>query len=127
MVACAARACVLDCRASRALYLPCFTYVPRAAHAPVHCHKFLDTRACAHTYAPHLTPSHPCHIPPLATHAHDQVFTRFAQVGRVVVITYGPDAGKYAVIVDIIDQSRVGCGSVSSKDSRDTCLYHERA
>ncbi|KAJ3358743.1 hypothetical protein GGF32_010023 [Allomyces javanicus] len=32
--------------------------------------------------------------------------TPFVQVGRVVVVTYGPDAGKLAVIVDIIDHNR---------------------
>ncbi|KNC97250.1 uncharacterized protein SPPG_07637 [Spizellomyces punctatus DAOM BR117] len=35
------------------------------------------------------------------------VFSRFVEVGRVVLITYGPDAGKLAVVVDIIDHSRV--------------------
>lgn len=35
-----------------------------------------------------------------------QVFSRFVEVGRVVMVNYGPDCGKYAVIVDIIDQSR---------------------
>ncbi|KAJ3209485.1 60S ribosomal protein L14 [Entophlyctis luteolus] len=35
-----------------------------------------------------------------------QVFTRFVQVGRVVLINHGPDAGKIAVIVDIIDHGR---------------------
>lgn len=34
------------------------------------------------------------------------VFTRFVEVGRVAVVTYGPDVGKMCVIVDIIDQSR---------------------
>lgn len=34
------------------------------------------------------------------------MYTRFVEVGRVVQITYGPEYGKYAVIVDIIDQSR---------------------
>ena len=29
------------------------------------------------------------------------------EVGRVAVVTYGPDVGKYVVIVDIVDQSRV--------------------
>eukprot|EP01125_Pyxidicula_operculata_P000081 TRINITY_DN10118_c0_g1_i1.p1 TRINITY_DN10118_c0_g1~~TRINITY_DN10118_c0_g1_i1.p1 ORF type:complete len:159 (+),score=44.25 TRINITY_DN10118_c0_g1_i1:58-534(+) len=33
-------------------------------------------------------------------------FRRFVQLGRVVLINYGPDAGKLAVIVDVIDQSR---------------------
>ncbi|KAI8847197.1 Rpl14 protein [Chytridium lagenaria] len=35
------------------------------------------------------------------------VFTRFVEVGRVVLVTYGPFAGKLAVIVDIVDHSRV--------------------
>eukprot|EP01033_Poteriospumella_lacustris_P011757 gene11757-8376_t len=34
-------------------------------------------------------------------------FTKFVEVGRVVVITYGPDLGKLATIVDIIDGKRV--------------------
>ncbi|KAJ3291359.1 hypothetical protein HK104_006154 [Borealophlyctis nickersoniae] len=39
--------------------------------------------------------------------ANAEVFTRFVEVGRVVLVTYGPDAGKLAVITDIIDHSRV--------------------
>ncbi|KAI8809492.1 ribosomal protein L14-domain-containing protein [Cladochytrium replicatum] len=35
------------------------------------------------------------------------MFQRFVEVGRVVLISYGPDAGKLAVIVDIIDHARV--------------------
>ena len=34
-------------------------------------------------------------------------FARKVQVGGVVYITYGPDAGNLAVITDIIDHSRV--------------------
>ncbi|TPX34229.1 hypothetical protein SmJEL517_g03087 [Synchytrium microbalum] len=34
-------------------------------------------------------------------------FERFVEVGRVVLVNYGPDAGKIAVIVDIVDHSRV--------------------
>ncbi|KAG0240781.1 hypothetical protein BGX31_001669 [Mortierella sp. GBA43] len=33
-------------------------------------------------------------------------FQRVVEVGRVVLINYGPDAGKLAVIVDIIDHNR---------------------
>merc|ERR1719198_1203235 len=33
-------------------------------------------------------------------------FTRFVETGRVVVINYGPDAGKLGMIVDVIDQNR---------------------
>lgn len=32
---------------------------------------------------------------------------RFVEIGRVAYISYGPDAGKLAVIVDVIDQNRV--------------------
>jgi len=34
-------------------------------------------------------------------------FTRFVETGRVVLINYGPDAGKLATIVDILDAKRV--------------------
>ena len=35
------------------------------------------------------------------------VFKRFVEIGRVVLISYGPDAGKLATIVDVIDANRV--------------------
>lgn len=35
------------------------------------------------------------------------LFKRFVEIGRVVQITFGPDAGKVATIVDVIDQNRV--------------------
>ena len=31
------------------------------------------------------------------------VFTRFVEVGRVVFVNYGPEEGKLAVIVDVVD------------------------
>lgn len=34
-------------------------------------------------------------------------FSRFVQIGRVVVFNLGEDAGKVAVIVDVIDANRV--------------------
>lgn len=34
-------------------------------------------------------------------------FKRYMEVGRVVLINYGPDAGKLATVVDIVDQN--GC------------------
>ncbi|KAI8902462.1 ribosomal protein L14-domain-containing protein [Globomyces pollinis-pini] len=34
-------------------------------------------------------------------------FERFVEVGRVVLITFGPDYGKLAVVVEIIDHGRV--------------------
>ena len=36
-----------------------------------------------------------------------QVFTRFVEVGRIVLINYGPDAGKIATIIDVVDSKRV--------------------
>merc|ERR1711988_1026911 len=34
-------------------------------------------------------------------------FVRYVEVGRVALITYGPDAGKLCTIVNIIDNNRV--------------------
>lgn len=34
------------------------------------------------------------------------VFTRHVEVGRVVLINYGPEKGKLATIVDIVDQNK---------------------
>lgn len=34
------------------------------------------------------------------------VFTRFVEVGRVVLINYGPESGKLATIIDIVDQNK---------------------
>jgi len=34
------------------------------------------------------------------------LFKRFAQIGRVVLVQYGPDAGKLATIIDIVDHNR---------------------
>jgi len=34
------------------------------------------------------------------------VFKRFVEVGRVVLINYGPEAGKLATIIDIVDQNK---------------------
>ena len=35
-----------------------------------------------------------------------QVFKRYVEVGRVVLINYGPDEGKLATIVDIVDSNK---------------------
>ena len=35
------------------------------------------------------------------------VFKKFVEIGRIVVINYGPLAGKLAVIVDILNTTRV--------------------
>ena len=34
-------------------------------------------------------------------------FCRFVELGRVVLITYGPDKDKLATIVDVIDNNRI--------------------
>jgi large subunit ribosomal protein L14e len=33
-------------------------------------------------------------------------FKRYMEVGRVVLINYGPDAGKLATVIDIVDQNK---------------------
>ena len=33
-------------------------------------------------------------------------FTRFVEVGRVVMVNYGPSAGKLATIVDVVDSNK---------------------
>ena len=33
-------------------------------------------------------------------------FKRFMEVGRVVLINYGPDKGKLAVVIDVVDQNK---------------------
>tara|TARA_B100000787_G_scaffold69276_1_gene50937 strand:+ start:213 stop:605 length:393 start_codon:yes stop_codon:yes gene_type:complete len=35
------------------------------------------------------------------------VFTRFVEIGRVCLISYGPDTGKLCTIVNVIDHNRV--------------------
>jgi large subunit ribosomal protein L14e len=34
------------------------------------------------------------------------VFKRYVEVGRVVLINYGPETGKLATIIDIVDQNK---------------------
>lgn len=34
------------------------------------------------------------------------VFNRYVEIGRVVLINYGPDAGKLATIIDVVDQNK---------------------
>ncbi|CAI5705647.1 unnamed protein product [Peronospora farinosa] len=37
---------------------------------------------------------------------HPSTFTRFVSIGRVVLINYGPDAGKIATIIDVVDENK---------------------
>eukprot|EP01088_Endostelium_zonatum_P006954 TRINITY_DN19103_c0_g1_i1.p1 TRINITY_DN19103_c0_g1~~TRINITY_DN19103_c0_g1_i1.p1 ORF type:complete len:151 (+),score=33.72 TRINITY_DN19103_c0_g1_i1:100-552(+) len=41
-------------------------------------------------------------------------FTKFVEIGRVVYINYGPQRGKTAVIIDVIDQNRAFIDGPSS-------------
>ena len=34
-------------------------------------------------------------------------FSRFVQIGRVALINYGPDSGKIATIIDVVDENKV--------------------
>ena len=54
-----------------------------------------------------LGPSHSCSIDPHSPCLFFlQVFKRYVEVGRVVLVNYGPDAGKLATIVDVVDQNK---------------------
>lgn len=44
------------------------------------------------------------HLPP---HITTQLFTRFVEVGRVVLVNYGPDYGKLATVIDVVDGNKV--------------------
>ena len=57
--------------------------------------------AATHTSA--ATTTRPHAVYPHAT----QVFTRFVEIGRVVLINSGENKGKIAVIVDVVDANRV--------------------
>eukprot|EP00053_Salpingoeca_punica_P007304 m.67025 g.67025 ORF g.67025 m.67025 type:complete len:152 (+) comp14088_c2_seq1:59-514(+) len=46
------------------------------------------------------------------------VYHRFIEIGRVVLISSGKDAGKLAVIVDVIDQARLLVDGVSTGVAR---------
>lgn len=49
---------------------------------------------------------------PLNAHIHRsqlyiQLFTRFVEIGRVVLVNYGPDSGKLATVIDVVDGNKV--------------------
>jgi len=35
------------------------------------------------------------------------LFTRFVEIGRVVLVNYGPDSGKLATVIDVVDGNKV--------------------
>merc|ERR1712080_510492 len=39
--------------------------------------------------------------------SHKMVYTRFVEVGRVAMVSFGPDQGKLVTIVDILNQKQV--------------------
>lgn len=45
-------------------------------------------------------------------------FTQFVEIGRLVLISFGPLADKLAVIVDIVDDKRVLVDIIGSEDAR---------
>lgn len=47
-------------------------------------------------------------------------FTQFVEVGRIVLISYGPLADKIAIIVDIVDDKRVLIDVIGSEEPRQT-------
>jgi len=42
----------------------------------------------------------------VATKSAKPLYTRFVEIGRVVLLRSGPDAGKLATIVDVVDHNR---------------------
>ena len=50
-------------------------------------------------------------------------FKRFVEVGRVAFINYGPDEGKLAVIIDIVDQNKCLVDGPSSGVARQVIPY----
>merc|ERR1712244_66089 len=63
----------------------------------------------------------------LSGYISKMVFERFVEVGRVAYIAYGPEKGKLAVIIDVIDQNRVlvdgPCSGILRKDMNIKALH----
>jgi Ribosomal protein L14E/L6E/L27E len=51
------------------------------------------------------------------------VFKRYVEVGRVVLVNYGPDAGKLATIIDIVDQNKCLIDGPSTGVARQVIPY----
>lgn len=51
------------------------------------------------------------------------LYKRFAEIGRVVLINYGPEAGKLATIVDIVDHTQVRFGNYWRSSAACRFLY----
>jgi len=41
-------------------------------------------------------------------------FSRYVEIGRVALVSYGAEYGKLVVIVDVVDQNRVSYGALTS-------------
>ena len=50
-------------------------------------------------------------------------FSRLAEIGRVVLVNYGPETGKLLVITDIVDQNRVSARGSSVERRPAGCQY----
>jgi len=51
------------------------------------------------------------------------VFKRYVEVGRVVLVNYGPDAGKLATIIDVVDSNKCLIDGPSSGVSRQVISF----
>ncbi|WFD36942.1 hypothetical protein MCUN1_003834 [Malassezia cuniculi] len=62
-------------------------------------------------------------LPTVAMGAPRQSFKRFVEVGRVIFLREGEDAGKLAVIVEIVDHNRAVIENPSAGVARQVFLY----
>jgi len=51
-----------------------------------------------------------------------ELYSRFVEIGRVVLIAYGPEAGKLATVVDVVDHTSVSL-QVSGTFAPPRCFY----
>ena len=51
-----------------------------------------------------------------------ELYSRFVEIGRVVLIAYGPEAGKLATVVDVVDHTSVSL-QVSGTFAPRRCFY----
>lgn len=54
------------------------------------------------------------------------LFSRYVELGRVVLISFGPDAGKLATVIDIVDQNRVRSSSAAAGAARERAVGGSR-
>jgi hypothetical protein len=66
-------------------------------------HRALAPRRAPPTHRLTGTPAHPSPLPS----TRPQPFSRFVQVGRVVLVNFGDNTGKLAIVVTVVDQNKV--------------------